>query len=382
MSERCTPRMRRTGPQRGELGWLDPRTERRLSHSNGADEELSDETSKDPTRYWPGKIPRVPLMPTSQAASSKASKKDEKAAKGAKTNTITLEETMQLMRDIRIRTYSSAAPPPLWLWDDDDDDFEGKPGAFQDHNDDDGLDEAMLEVRTEEEELKALSRVAKKVKRTMEPSAPPTGASADDDDDDDDDFEEKPPWGKRPGKIPRVPLMPTSQAASSKASKKDEKAAKGAKTNTITLEETMQLMRDNCRAAIRRQNNPKTYNKCKMLPRRVVGKLTEEEVTANLAANDAAVAKLFKFLEDLKYHLTPEETAALQSRDDDGNVNCVLIVNGFPVCPHNPWLDKSGAALARSMLPHTLQVKLTPPAPPPPPHGCCTRQSTMRQSTA
>ena len=47
MSERCTPRMRRTGPQRGELGWLDPRTERRLSHSNGADEELSDEDNDD-----------------------------------------------------------------------------------------------------------------------------------------------------------------------------------------------------------------------------------------------------------------------------------------------------------------------------------------------
>ena len=48
MSERCTPRMRRTGPQRGELGWLDPRTERRLSHSNGADEEqVSDEDNDD-----------------------------------------------------------------------------------------------------------------------------------------------------------------------------------------------------------------------------------------------------------------------------------------------------------------------------------------------
>ena len=82
-----------------------------------------------------------------------------------------------------------------------------KPFAFQDHDDDDGLGEAMRESPTEEEELKALSRVAMKVKRTMEPSAPPAGASADndeddddEDDDDDDDFEGSPPWGKRPEK--------------------------------------------------------------------------------------------------------------------------------------------------------------------------------------
>ena len=77
--------------------------------------------------------------------------------------------------------------------------------------------------------------------------------------------------------------------------------------------------------------------------------LGAEARAANFKKNAEAVKKLRELCRRHNYNLTPEENAALDRRDADGNVSCTLIVNGFPVNGDHPWLDGCGGGLARSV---------------------------------
>ena len=91
------------------------------------------------------------------------------------------------------------------------------------------------------------------------------------------------------------------------------------------------------------------------LPRCVREVLGAEARDANFKKNAEAVKKLRELLQKHNYNLPPEEDAALDRRDADGNVSCTLIVNGFPVNGNHPWLDGSGGGLARSVQ-HVVNV--------------------------
>ena len=83
--------------------------------------------------------------------------------------------------------------------------------------------------------------------------------------------------------------------------------------------------------------------------------LGAEARAANLKKNAEAVEKLRELCRRHNYNLPPEENAALDRRDADGNVSCTLIVNGFPVNGDHPWLDGCGGGLARSVQ-HVVNV--------------------------
>ena len=91
------------------------------------------------------------------------------------------------------------------------------------------------------------------------------------------------------------------------------------------------------------------------LPRCVREVLGAEARDANFKKNAEAVKKLRELLQKHNYNLPPEEDAALDRRDADGNVSCTLIVNGFPVNGNHPWLDGSGGGLARPVQ-HVVNV--------------------------
>ena len=90
-------------------------------------------------------------------------------------------------------------------------------------------------------------------------------------------------------------------------------------------------------------------------PRRVHRVLSAEARAANFKKNAVAVKKLRELCRRHNYNLPPEENAALDRRDADGNVSCTLIVNGFPVNGDHPWLDGCGGGLARSVQ-HVVNV--------------------------
>ena len=92
------------------------------------------------------------------------------------------------------------------------------------------------------------------------------------------------------------------------------------------------------------------------LPRREPAPMDDAQRAANLANNDTAVRELRAFLSHHEYNLTAEESAQLDRRDANGNVDCTLVVNGFPVNSQNPWLNLGGGAIARSMEPHAVQL--------------------------
>jgi hypothetical protein len=92
------------------------------------------------------------------------------------------------------------------------------------------------------------------------------------------------------------------------------------------------------------------------LPRHEPAPMDDAQRAANLANNDAAVRELRAFLRRHGYNLTAKESAQLNRRDANGNVDCTLVVNGFPVNSQNPWLNLVGDALARSMEPHAAQL--------------------------
>ena len=92
------------------------------------------------------------------------------------------------------------------------------------------------------------------------------------------------------------------------------------------------------------------------LPRREPAPMDDAQRAANLASNDTAVRELRAFLSHHEYNLTAEESAQLDRRDANGNVDCTLVVNGFPVNSQNPWLNLGGGAIARSMEPHAVQL--------------------------
>ena len=124
-------------------------------------------------------------------------------------------------------------------------------------------------------------------------------------------------------------------------------------------ENVVNLMRDVNASEVtrqRKQTSQKLFKRVVALPKRVLEKLTEEQKVANRARNDRAVEALRSLLWKLKYTLSSVESDALDRRDENGNVDCVLIVDGFPVNPDSSWLDKGGNKLAQSMLPHVLQL--------------------------
>ena len=79
-------------------------------------------------------------------------------------------------------------------------------------------------------------------------------------------------------------------------------------------------------------------------------------VVDTLRANATGVRALRAHLKKEAYNLTPEENSKLDLREANGKVDCTLVVDGFPVYAANPWLDPAGNGLARSMVPHAIEL--------------------------
>ena len=91
----------------------------------------------------------------------------------------------------------------------------------------------------------------------------------------------------------------------------------------------------------------------KALPRMQRPPLSEAQ---RLKVNDD-VGALISVLHEHGYQLPPAELKLLEtSRDDDGRVDCVLVVDGFPVHPENRWANVSGRGVCESMQPGIVQA--------------------------
>lgn len=92
------------------------------------------------------------------------------------------------------------------------------------------------------------------------------------------------------------------------------------------------------------------------LPDRRQPSLSDEQIAANRASNEATVDKLRALLREHRYNLPPGEAKALTKFDKWGNVDATCIVDGFPVNADNSWADPAGKKLAESMVAHAVQL--------------------------